>query len=168
MDLKKMLLEEITLEMSNTRRVLERVPEDRMDWQPHAKSMSLSRLASHLAFLPGLAVKMFSQDRYEMGAPGTPRPTPFALPQRAAILDLFDTNVRDLRAMAESWSDADLASTWTFVRGGKVLIDGPRVPSLRRMLLSHSIHHRGQLTVYLRENDVPLPPLYGPTADEDI
>jgi uncharacterized damage-inducible protein DinB len=168
MDLKKMMLDEIALEMANTRRVLERVPEDRMDWQPHAKSMSLSRLSSHLAYLPGLAVKWLSQDHADLPAAGAPRPAPLALKERAAILELFDANVRDLRAMAESWSEADLAATWTFTRGGQVLLTAPRLTALRRFLLSHSIHHRGQLTVYLRENDVPLPPIYGPTADEDI
>jgi uncharacterized damage-inducible protein DinB len=168
MDLRSMLLDEIEMEMGNTRRVLERVPDDRMDWQPHAKSMSLARLASHLAVLPGSAVRMLSQDRFDMPAPGAPRPAPVVLTERAAMLDLFDTNVRDLRAMVESWNEADLLATWTFGRGGKVILAGPRVSSLRRFLLSHSIHHRGQLTVYLRENDVPLPPIYGPTADEDI
>jgi uncharacterized damage-inducible protein DinB len=168
MDLKPILLDELKAEMANTRRVLERVPEERMDWQPHAKSMTMSRLASHLAELPGRAVKLLGQDTFDLAPPGATRPAPLMLRERAALLELFDANVRDLRAIVESWTEADLATSWTLLRGGQTLFTATRFAAIRRMLVSHSIHHRGQLTVYLRENDVPLPPLYGPTADEAI
>ncbi len=168
MDLRPILLDELKAEMANTRRVLERVPEERMDWQPHAKSMTMSRLASHLAELPGRAAKMLGQDSFDMTPPGATRPAPLMLRERAALLELFDANVRDMRAKVESWTEADVAAPWTLLRGGQTMFTATRFAAIRRMLVSHSIHHRGQLTVYLRENDVPLPPLYGPTADEAI
>jgi uncharacterized damage-inducible protein DinB len=166
MSLSQSLLPEFDNEMSNTRRLLERVPEDRMAWQPHAKSMSLARLATHLAELPGWGANVLRQEDLDLARARDAGYKPATVTARADILELFDTNVRDIRALIEEADDAALTAPWALRRGDMVLFKQPRIAALRNMLLSHMIHHRGQLTVYLRLNDVPLPPIYGPTADE--
>jgi uncharacterized damage-inducible protein DinB len=168
MDVKSMLLEEIDQELGNTRRVLERVPEDRLTWKPHAKSMSLGRLATHLAEIPGGMAKRLSSESFTMSAPGTPRPEPLVAADRAALLEIFDASASQLKAVVGSWDEAALAAPWSLEAGGHTVFTKPRLAALRMMVLAHSIHHRGQLTVYLRENDVPLPAIYGPTADEGL
>ncbi len=152
-------------EMSATRRVLERVPDDAFTWTPHDRSFSLAALATHLAILPHWGCQILEGDSYDLsGASGrtTARST------IAEVLALFDTHVAELRKGVLARTDCELSADWTLRRGGLIVLSMPRIAALRRFLLHHVIHHRGQMTVYLRLRDVPVPPLYGPTADEPL
>ena len=156
-------LPEFDAEMATTRRLLERVPADRLDWKPHAKSMSLGALATHLTELPRWGLRLQSTE----WAAGSDKAPPMAA--AAEFLARFDDNVRQSRG-----GDRRLhrrgsgAATSRVTRGGQLFFKLKKRAMLRRMLLNHLIHHRGQFTVYLRENDVPLPSIYGPTADESV
>jgi uncharacterized damage-inducible protein DinB len=152
--------------MATTRRVLDRVPEDRLEWLPHSKSMSLGRLATHLAELPGWGSVTLRQDSFDLAPPGGPGYAPATLNTRAEILDLFDKNVASTRAVLESTDDPRFLQPWTLLKGGNTVFTLPRVAVFRTMLINHVIHHRGQISVYLRLNDVPVPSIYGPSADE--
>lgn len=166
MALKDALLPEFDLEMASTRKMLERVPEDAFDWKPHAKSMTLGRLATHLAQIPIWGSRALTTEAFDFAPPsGAPAPVP-QLPSRAAILALFDENVAGTRAALAQAADAEMGKPWSLLRGGSVVFTMPRIAVLRSMLFSHSIHHRGQLSVYLRLRDVPVPGMYGPSADE--
>ncbi len=166
MKLSQTLLPEYDQEMATTRKLLERVPDDRTDWKPHEKSMSLGRLATHIAELPSLASRILGQDSLDLASMGGPGYKPSSLGSRLEILDLFDSNVGNTRAAIESAENEALMQPWTLQKGDHVLFTLPRLAVLRTMVLNHTIHHRGQLSVYLRLNDVPLPSVYGPTADE--
>lgn len=160
------MLPEFDHEMANTRRVLERTPEERADWTPHHKSMSLGSLAVHLATLPAFASMALTQSESDMNPPGG---TPYRSPEwsgREAMLQMFDAAAGDARATLAGSSDADLMETWTFKYGGQTIFSLPRVAVMRSFVLNHIIHHRGQFTVYLRLNDVAIPGMYGPSADE--
>jgi uncharacterized damage-inducible protein DinB len=156
------LLPEFDHEMASTRKVLERIPAERFAWKPHVKSMSFGELAQHLAGMPGWIAGTIDQDAYEVGGPhGHQTPA-----SSAVLLSTFDQNVAALRQAIASKTDAQLMAPWTMKANGKAMFTMPKLSLVRTLLLNHSIHHRGQLTVYLRLNDLPLPPLYGPTADE--
>jgi uncharacterized damage-inducible protein DinB len=163
MKLSETLLPEFNQEMATTRKLLERVPDDRLDWQPHDKSMSLGRLATHLAEVPALAALIIHRESFDIAAGGGSGQKPTS---RQEIVDLFDANVRNTRAAIESAENDALLQPWTLQKGDHVVFTLPRVAALRALVLSHTIHHRGQLSVYLRLNDVPVPSVYGPTADE--
>lgn len=158
------LLPDFDHEMAVTRQLLERLPEDAFPWRPHEKSFSLAALATHLAEIPRWGTTILDRDDYDMTAvaPG-PRT---AATSRAEVMTAFDRTVSDVRRAIVTRSDAELLAPWTLKRDGQTLLTMPRIAALRRFVLHHVIHHRGQLTVYLRLHDVPLPPLYGPTADE--
>lgn len=160
------LLPEFDHEMSNTRRTLERVPEDKFGWQPHAKSMSMGRLATHLAELAGWIATTLETESLDFAPPGGPPYQPQTAASRVALLEMFDRNVAAARAAIGGASDAQWMVPWTLLAGGKVMFSMPRIGVLRGMAINHMIHHRGQLAVYLRLNDVPVPALYGPSADE--
>jgi len=166
MRLSETLLPEFDQEMATTRRLLERVPDDRTDWKPHEKSMSLGRLATHIAELPSLASRILGQDSLDLAAAGGSGRGPNVLGTHQEIVDLFDSNVRATHAAIESAENEALMQPWTLRKGDQVIFTLPRLAALRAMVLNHTIHHRGQLSVYLRLNDVPLPSVYGPTADE--
>ncbi len=167
MKISQTLLPEYDHEMATTRKLLERVPEDRLGWKPHDKSMSLGRLATHLAELPGLGVRIVESDSIDLAPPGGSGGfKPNTLSSRQEILDTFDSKVAEGRAAIESIEDPDMLKPWSLLNGGQPVFNLPRVAVLRTMLFSHSIHHRGQLSVYLRLNDVPVPSIYGPSADE--
>lgn len=153
-------LQEFDAEMAATRKMLERVPAGRLDWKPHGKSKSLSELATHLTELPrfGLRIQM---DEFAVGSEKAP-----VMKNAADFLARFDENVRQSREAIAGMSDADLDRDFAVTRQGQVFFALKKRALLRRVLLNHSIHHRGQLSVYLRLNDVPLPSVYGPTADE--
>jgi uncharacterized damage-inducible protein DinB len=156
------LLQELEQEAPATRRVLARVPEDRLDWRPHERSMSLGQLANHLAQLPHGIIAASLQPSFD---PGTlPPPAPPASIE--ALLATFDDAMAYARATLGGMQDADLDIPWKVMRGETLILTMPRGAVLRTILLNHSYHHRGQLTVYLRLNGVPLPSVYGPTADE--
>jgi uncharacterized damage-inducible protein DinB len=168
MKLSQTLLPELDQEMSTTRRILERVPENRAGWKPHDKSMSLGRLATHIAELAGWASKILGQESFDISPPGGGGYQPQTLESAQEIVALFDQNVAATRAAIEQAEDAALMQPWSLMRGGQPIFTLPRIAVLRTMLFSHVIHHRGQLSVYLRLNDVPVPSIYGPSADEGI
>ncbi|NUQ22015.1 MAG: DinB family protein [Gemmatimonadaceae bacterium] len=159
------ILPEFDHEMRTTRSLLERVPEAKAAWKPHAKSMSLGELAAHIANLVGWGTAIMSLAEFDFFPPGgTPR-TPPPYGNAAELLQRMDANVGSTRAAIAAASDDYLREHWALKNGGRVIIDVPRVVALRSFMMNHVIHHRGQLSVYLRLNDVPLPNIYGPTAD---
>lgn len=152
-------------ELATTRRVLERVPDEHLGWKPHAKSMSLGALATHLVNLVQWQVMTLEEDAFDLA--GVPPSDPY--PSRDALLDAFDRRTARLREALEGADENTLAQTWTLRRGEAVLFERPRAAVLRGVGgLRHIVHHRGQLSVYLRLLDVPVPPIYGPTADEPV
>jgi uncharacterized damage-inducible protein DinB len=154
-------LPEYDAEMASTRRLLERVPVDRLDWKPHGKSRTLGELATHVTELPRWGIR-FEKESFQVGSEKAP-----AMRTAAEFLARFDDNVAAARAGIARKSDADMEREFLVLRpNGELFFKHTRQSLLRRILLNHLIHHRGQLTVYLRQNDVPLPPIYGPTADE--
>ena len=158
------LLVEFDREAGLTQQVLERLPADRFDWQPHPRSRSLAQLALHLAELPRWGAAVAAGAEFDLDQiPAIPATTPSSV---AALVALFTTNVGEARRAVSSRTDAELLAPWTLRRGGEEVFTVPRMMAIRTVLLQHATHHRGQLTVYLRLLDVPLPPLYGPTADE--
>ena len=150
-------------ELATTRRVLERVPDDHLGWKPHAKSMSLGALATHLVNLVLWQVMTLEEEGLDLATV----PPSQSYPSREALLDAFDRRVARLREMLEETDEEALAQSWTLRRGEAVIFEMPRAAVLRGAGgLRHLVHHRGQLSVYLRLLDVPVPPIYGPTADE--
>jgi uncharacterized damage-inducible protein DinB len=166
MTLAEVVLPEFDQEMAATRRALERVPEGQFSWKPHPKSMTLGRLATLLAELPFWAVNTITKDELDFAPPGAPPFRPQTLESRARILALFDQNVQAARRAIAAASDADWAKPWALKASGHVVWTKRRVDAYRTTVMNHVVHHRGQLTVYLRLHDVPVPALYGPTADE--
>lgn len=158
----KELLQELEQEAPATRRVLARVPAEKFGWRPHERSMSMGQLANHLASLPHGIVYATLQGSFDPGA--LPPPTPPASTEE--MLATFDSGMEYARAQLGMMSDADLGIPWKIMRGEQQVMAMPRGAALRTILLNHSYHHRGQLTVYLRLNGIPLPSVYGPSADE--
>jgi uncharacterized damage-inducible protein DinB len=161
------LLPEFDHEMATTRRLLGRVPEARFSWKPHDKSMTLGQLAGHLANIPywctaTLSAPVLDLDTIADGA----RPT--APLSRDALLEEFDRKVTAARARLAETTDPQLLAPWTLKKGDQEFFTMPCIAAIRSFVMNHSIHHRGQLSVYLRLNDVPIPPIYGPTADEQF
>lgn len=156
------LLPEFDREMTTTRKVLERVPEDRFNWKPHAKSFSLGALAAHVAALPAWGAETLNKSEIDIAG----AQPPVAPPSKAELVATFDRNVAATRSALAGKSDAELLAMWTLTRGGKPLFSMPKTAVLRSFVFSHLIHHRGQLCVYLRLLDVPVPSIYGPSADE--
>ena len=156
------LLPEFDHEMTTTRKVLERVPEDKFDWKPHAKSFSLGALSTHVAALPTWGAEALTRSEIDI-AGGQP---PTAPSSKAGLMATFDKNVAATRSALAGKTDAELLATWTLKRGGKTIFSMPKTNVLRSFVLNHLIHHRGQLSVYLRLLDLPVPSIYGPSADE--
>jgi uncharacterized damage-inducible protein DinB len=161
--LRETLLPELDHETAVTRQLLERLPDDAFEWRPHGRSMSLGRLATHLAELVRWGNWILDRDSYEYVEQSGPGHVEAS---RAHVLQLFDKHVADVRRNLVGRTDAELFAPWDIRNGGRVVMSMPRVAALRRFLLNHLVHHRGQLSVYLRMRDVPLPPIYGPSADE--
>jgi uncharacterized damage-inducible protein DinB len=161
MTLSEQLAAEFKQETGATRRVLERVPDDRLDWRPHPKSMTLGQLALHVATSPGGVASLLAELEHE--APTFEHPPARS---RADIIDALDASADTVHAALAAWSDADLLATWRMTRGGQTVLTLPRIEMVRSIMFNHTYHHRGELMVYLRLLDVPLPPVYGPTADE--
>jgi uncharacterized damage-inducible protein DinB len=154
------MLPEFDQEMATTRRLLERVPADKGTWKPHVKSFSLGHLAQLVAWIPGWITTTLRERELNLrGAPG------YSYESTETLVALLDKNVEGARQALAAIEDADLAAIWSLKHGDQVLFSAPRGPVVRTHI-NHLIHHRGQLTVYLRLNDVPLPSIYGPTADE--
>jgi uncharacterized damage-inducible protein DinB len=165
MSIAQSLLPEYDHELATTRRVLERVPEQDFGWRPHAKSMTLGQLAGHVANLPFWLSATIEAPSYDLAARGD-QANPPAPPSSAALLEEFDRKVKAARAALAKSTDAELTARWSLKHGDQEIFSMPRVAAIRSFVMNHLIHHRGQLTVYLRLRDVPLPPVYGPTADE--
>lgn len=166
MSISATVLPEFDREMATTRTMLERVPDARAQWTPHVKSWTMGELASHICNLPRLGLITMESDELDVSpingssSASTPR-----FDSTANLLRAFDENVRKARAAIEAASDSDMMEPWTLRRAGKTVWTLPRAAVLRSFILSHMIHHRGQLSVYLRLNDVSVPSVYGPSAD---
>jgi uncharacterized damage-inducible protein DinB len=156
------LLPEFDHELTLTRRLLERAPEDRFDWKPHEKSMSLGGLATHLANLPTWAEIALKQSEFDLAA--SP-PAPLASSRRE-LLERIDRNTANARAALAGRTDGELMAPWTLKSGSHTIFTMPKTSVLRSFCLNHIVHHRGQLSVYLRLLNVPVPSIYGPSADE--
>lgn len=166
MKLSEIFLGEFAHEMISTQKTLERVPEDKFDWRPHPKSMTLGRLAGHIAELPVLAPLVVGLASYDFAAPEGPKLEAFQPKSRQNLLEVFEANVEAARNAVAPASDEQLMVRWTLLLGGKTILAMPREAVLRTMVLNHMIHHRAQLGVYLRLNDIPVPAVYGPSADD--
>lgn len=166
MAIRDSLLPEFDQEMATTRKTLERVPEDKTAWKPHESSMPMGRLAGHIAEMAGFAASTFKGDSFDFAPPGAAPVQPTVMTSRKQLLDVFDKNAAEARAAISKASDEELMKTWTLLNGGKTFFAMPRITVLRSMILNHIIHHRGQLSVYLRMNQVPVPSIYGPSGDE--
>ena len=160
------LLPEFDMEMANTRKTLERVPDDKLGWKPHEKSMTMGRLAGHLAELPTWGQMTIASDGHDIAPLGGPTEQAMTSKSRQETLDAFDKNVASMRAAIASASDDQLMKPWSLLKGGQKLMTMPKIAVLRGFVLNHSIHHRAHLCVYLRLNNVPVPALYGPSADD--
>jgi uncharacterized damage-inducible protein DinB len=165
MAIRDALLPEFDHEMGTTRRLLERTPPDKFGWKPHDKSMSLGQLAGHLANIPHWMDAILQNTVFDVLAADVD-PRPRAPESLDALLAEFDKNVKAARTGLANTGDAEMLTPWTFRQGDHEIFTMPRVASIRSFVMNHSIHHRGQLSVYLRLNSVPLPSMYGPTADE--
>jgi uncharacterized damage-inducible protein DinB len=157
------LLMEMDMEEKTTQRVLDRVPEDKLTWKPHPKSYSLGQLAMHIAVAQGRVAAAAEEDVHDITGDNTaPQPK-----SRKEILDTFSASTMQAKQIIKSLDDAKMMSAWSLRKNGKVVMALPRIGFLRAILLNHLYHHRGQLSVYLRLLDVPVPSIYGPSADEN-
>lgn len=159
-------LGEFEHEAATTRRLLERVPDEKFDWKPHDKSMTLLELTQHMAEMPGWMRAVGPQEELDLESAGDqPRPT---VETTEDLLRVFDDNVAIFREEVAKLSNDDMKTPWRLRTGETVHFEVPRAGAIRTFILSHLIHHRGQLAVYLRLLDVPLPSIYGPSADDDV
>lgn len=165
MDYTADVLGDLEAELSKTRRMLERIPGDRFDWKPHEKSWSLVDLSTHLANVPWWIVSTVDTDEIDLSQDFGKRP---AFTKRDEVLAAFDKNATDALARVAEASEERLRGPWTLKMGDNVFWSRPRVEVIREFGISHMGHHRGQLSVYLRLLDVALPPIFGPTADEQM
>jgi len=157
-------LAELDQEAATTRRVLERVPDAKLSWKPHAKSMSLGQLALHVATIPGALAQMLSNDSLDMATVSFVQP---AAGSAAELLPALNDSLKAAKETLSGFDDRRAMATWKLTKQGKELFAAPRIGVVRSILLNHWYHHRGQLSVYLRLLDVPVPSIYGPSADEN-
>ena len=160
------LLPEFDNEVAGIRKTLERVPEEKFGWKPHEKSMTMGGLATHLATLLSWAVTAVDTESLDLAPGGVPMPGPAEVKSRKELLETFDKNAAAARQAIAGAADAHLLKPWALLHNGRQLLSMPRIAVLRSFVMNHSIHHRAQLGVYLRLNDVPVPSIYGPSADE--
>jgi len=162
MPINQALLPEFDQEMANTRKTLERTVGEKWSWKPHEKSGTMGWLAGHTATIPGWVAMTLGQDSLDMSG-FEPPPIPAGL---AEVLAMFDKNVAEARGVIAAASDETMMQPWTLLKNGNAIFTMPKVAVLRSFVLNHIIHHRAQLGVYLRLNDIPVPSIYGPSADE--
>lgn len=162
----QLALAEFDLEMAGTRKVIERIPDDKLDWKAHPKSNTIGWNANHLADLPGWAVSIMTEPGFDFAPTHGPRYQMPSFKTTREILNLFDTNVAKARKALSELKDESLDDPWTLRGGERVIFTMPRRAVIRSFLLNHIIHHRAILAVYLRLNDLPVPALYGPSGDE--
>ena len=165
MEIRRMLLPEFEQEMKKTRTILERVPEGKPDFRPHEKSMALGKLAGHTAQLPEFAVRIVELPELDFSKSDM---KPLVMESRQQLLTAFDALTDKARAAIASATDEQWEKKWKLSFQGRTIIDAPRFEVYRGMFLNHMVHHRAQLGVYLRLNDVPLPGTYGPSADDTM
>jgi uncharacterized damage-inducible protein DinB len=166
MKISESMLPEFDQEMANTRKVLERVPAEKFSWKPHAKSFALGALSAHVANMADWAELTLTTDSFDYAPPGA---APYETPTFASTADLiaaFDKSIAKARTALAAADDGKMMAPWSLMAGGKVVMTMPRAAVVRTFVMNHIIHHRAQLTVYLRLNDIPVPGLYGPSADE--
>jgi uncharacterized damage-inducible protein DinB len=159
----EMVAAEFREESATTGRVLERVPADKLAWKPHAKSLSLGQLALHIASVPSGITKRLAQDESQID------PKAFTFKEPASVEEIrsaFDQGVKDANAFLSELSEERALATWTLKAGAQTIVSRPRIGVVRMILMNHLYHHRGQLSVYLRMLVVPVPSIYGPSADE--
>jgi uncharacterized damage-inducible protein DinB len=156
------ILMEIEQEAKVTQRVLDRVPGDKLTWKPHPRSSSLGQLAMHIAAGQGRLAEIVAKDTHEIGNITQPQPG-----SQKEILEAFSHSTATALETLKKLNDSQLMTAWTLTKGGKVLLSAPRIGFIRSILMNHFYHHRGQLSVYLRLLDVPVPSIYGPSADEN-
>jgi uncharacterized damage-inducible protein DinB len=167
MAMRDFLLPEFDQEMASTRKTLERIPDDKLSWCPHEKSYTMQALASHLANIPGWMGMIINQESLDVAPEGE---SSFKTPQGESakhLLEMFDKNVTEARKVLAATSDETFQLPWTLLAGGNKIFTMPRGAVLRLFILSHNIHHRAQLGVYFRLNDISVPAIYGPSADEE-
>lgn len=164
MNLSAPFLQELAMEAATTRRVLERVPESSLAWRPHVKSMSLGQLALHVATLPRMVSDFVAGDTLDFSVAAVASPS---ADSHGALMAAFDDSIAHAQGYLASLSDTRAMDTWTLMNGQTSLFSAPRAGVIRSFLFNHWYHHRGQLVVYLRLLDVPVPSVYGPTADEN-
>ncbi|MBI1763550.1 MAG: DinB family protein [Acidobacteria bacterium] len=157
------ILPELEQEAATTKRVLERVPTDKLDYCPGPKAMTLGQLAYHVATIPGGIASFLNLDTFEVPDFGNPP----AVGAAAELLPLLDGSVAQAKELLGQWDDARMLATFSVTNGGKTVLAAPRIGIVRSIMLNHWYHHRGQLSTYLRALDVPLPSIYGPSADEN-
>ncbi len=160
------LLSEFDHEMATTRKVLDRCPDDKFGWKPHQKSFSMAGLATHIANMAGWSTEVVNKDSLDVAPAGAPPYKEQPVASRRELLEKFDKNLSAARAAIAATKDDHWMKPWTLLAGGQTIFTLPRVATYRSMILNHIVHHRGQMSVYLRLNDVPVPSIYGPSADE--
>ena len=166
MSIGESLLPELDHEMGGTRRVLERITDSILDWKCHERSNTIGWVASHLAEIPGWTKVCVNEDSFDIAPPGQPRYETTVLSSTAEIIELFDKNAAEAREVIAAAKDSQFLQSWSLLAGGEVQVTMPRLTVVRNYILNHSIHHRAHLCVYLRLNDLPVPGLYGPSADD--
>jgi uncharacterized damage-inducible protein DinB len=166
MALNASMLPEFDHETANARRVLERIPNDRLGWRPHPRSWTMGELATHLANLPTWVAQSIEHDSFDMKPPGGPPPRATLATSVAELLTRFDANVLAARTSLAGAGDTTLMAPWNLLSAGTAVLTLPRVAVLRSFFMNHFIHHRAQLCLYLRLTDVPVPAMYGSSADE--
>ena len=166
MSIAQALLPEFDQEMANTRECLSRIPDDKLDWKAHEKSWDLRSVTTHLANMPKWTVMTMAESSFDMEPEGEDPTTEEPIDSIAGALEMFDTNVAAARDSIANASDEDMLTSWSLLKAGEEIITMPRIAVLRSFIMNHMIHHRGQVSVYLRLNDIPVPALYGPSADE--
>lgn len=166
MSISETLLPEFDQEMANTRKTLERVPDGKFDWKPHEKSGTMGWLAGHVANVPEWMADTIEKDGFDMEPNGVQFQPPPAAKTRKELLEAFDEHVARARKALVGTSDAHLLKQWSLLKNGQVLFAMPRIACLRTWVMNHMIHHRAQLGMYLRLNNIPVPAIYGPSADE--
>lgn len=166
MSIAQSILPEFEHEMAGTRKTLERIPDEKLDWKAHPKSNTIGWVAAHLAEIPGWAEGTLTQDSWDINpVGGEPYKTPKAT-SRKQILEIFDKNVAAAKKAIAATKDDAFLKQWSLLSAGQPIMTMPRIAVIRGFVLNHMIHHRAHLCVYLRLNDIPVPALYGPSGDE--
>lgn len=164
--LRDTMLPEFDHETANTRKVLERVPDDKLDFKPHPRSWDMATLATHLANIPSWMRQTISKDSIDIASPEMASYQPPRITSRKELLELFDKNLADAREALAVAENDQLMSPWSLLQAGQPVFTLPKVAVLRSWVFNHSVHHRAQLCLYLRMNEIPVPAVYGPSADE--